>query len=64
MYRSVQHIITAYLKKYTLGRAIQRARQERATSRTPEGFDLWDQACSALEAMRPKKQFKHETKGE
>jgi len=38
MYRSVHHIITAYLKKYTLARAIQRARQERAASRTPEGF--------------------------
>ncbi|ELM3721164.1 hypothetical protein RYR53_004279 [Aeromonas hydrophila] len=58
MYRTVQSAVTAYLAKYEIRRAIQRAHQERSSASKQEGFAFWDEVATELKKHLPKKTFK------
>lgn len=58
MYRTVEQAVTAYLNKYEINRAIQRAHQERSKARSEDTWNFWDSVATELKKHKPKKQFK------
>lgn len=64
MYRSTEAAISAYLKKYEIKKAIQRAQQERAAASTQDSFDFWNDVTNQLKNLLPKKTFKSKKENE
>lgn len=60
-YFTVAEAVETYTTKYeTLTTAIIRAQCMRATSRTKQRFDFWDQVVTILKSKKPKKKNKWE----
>ncbi|MDF2413907.1 hypothetical protein [Aeromonas sp. 1HA1] len=65
MYRTVEQATAAMVAKYDdLRKAIQRAQQYCHKAKSEESFDFWASVVEELQKLKPKKQYKFQSKEE